>query len=475
MSVDLEKASHDGSHRSGESDHHKPVADAPAPSGPSSFFTDLRVLTTLAIAYMLQTWDHTAIPFAVEHRARLFGRSHGESKTYTGIYYLGFILCVLPIVILLPKLGERTTLSCLMLGFGAMTMIQAGTSSWAGLAAVQFFEGAFQAGFWATIVPYVAVLYRPAQLGLRLVVIYGLGVALGSFNGPISYTVFNHVSGSPKPWKELMLIEGGVTLAFAPLLLLLLPRATEASNFTIGSAVKTVFRPTTAIFAVIALFLGAAARSCELVIYQMLKTLSTDSVEESLDAVAIYTTGFVILLLIAISSDHYRERSTHIAVSLLVSLVVLVNLTTVYYIHKRASAYFNAYVISTTAMVAPLFNAWYVNNIAEPAARLAAIGIVVGSYHVGDLLGWVAFWNTTSTTEASSSGGSGGGGSGGHGRKRAETTTTDDLQGLKIACAYTAVVVIAVFAQGAWLKRVNRRQSTVTKSAAIDAVDRKFD
>ncbi|KAF2773844.1 MFS general substrate transporter [Teratosphaeria nubilosa] len=475
MSVDLEKAPDDGSHRSSEGDHyHKPVANAPAPSGPS-VVTDLRVLPTLALAYMLQTWDRTAVSFAVDHNARLFGRSHGESKTYTGIYYLGFILCVLPTIVLLPKLGEKTTLSCLMLGFGAMTMIQAGTSSWAGLAAVQFFVGAFQAGFWATIVAYVAAVYRPAQLGLRLAVIYGLGVALGSFNGPISYTVFNHLSGSPKPWKDLMLIEGGVTLAFAPLLLLLLPRTTEASNFTIGSAVKTVFRPTTAVFAVIALFLGAAASSCELVIYQMLKTLSTDSMKESLDAVAVYTTGFVILLLIAISSDHYRERSTHIAVPLVVSLVVLVNLTTVYYIHKRASAYFNAYIISTTVMMAPLFNAWYVNNIAEPAARLAAIGIVVGSYHVGDLLGWVAFWNTTLTTKAGSSGGSGGGGGGGHGSKRAETTTADDLQGLKIACAYTAVVAVAVFAQGAWLKRVNRRQSTGTKSAAIDAVDRNFD
>lgn len=149
-------------------------------------------------------------------------------------------------------------------------MIQAGVSSWSGLAVVQFFLGAFQAGFWAGIVIYLSSVYERHQLGLRLALIFGIGTFFGSFNGPISYHAFAG-SYSLAGWKVLSLIEGAITIALAPLAFLLLPSTEETLDAS--DATKGVVSIQTAVFAVIALFLGAAAKSCEMIMYQMSRTL----------------------------------------------------------------------------------------------------------------------------------------------------------------------------------------------------------
>lgn len=83
------------------------------------------------------------------------------------------------------------------------------------------------------------------------------------------------------------------------------------------------------------------------------------------------------------------------------------------------------------------------------SARAGVVGVVVGAFNVGDLLGWVAFWNTTSETVSSAHK---------RGELAARRVTVDDLQGLKIACGYLAVTVVGVFVYGAWLKFDNRRR-----------------
>lgn len=161
-------------------------------------------------------------------------------------------------------------LPLLAVGWGVMTMIQAGVSSWAGLAAVRFFLGAFQSGFWASIVVYLSSIYRRNELGLRLALIFGIASFFGSFNGPISYHAFMSTYSLPG-WKIYSLIEGAVTIALAPLAFVLLPSTEDI--FDLSVATKSLTSVQTALFALIALFLGAATRSCEMVMYQMSRSL----------------------------------------------------------------------------------------------------------------------------------------------------------------------------------------------------------
>ncbi|KAK5110686.1 hypothetical protein LTR85_000747 [Meristemomyces frigidus] len=498
MSVDLEKSSEYSPSASGSGRHSATsnivspaVADSRQPDESRRWKLDMRAIPTLSVMYLLYTLDRSAIDYAVDDKSfMLFGTDHGTSRVYKGIYYLGFCLFVLPTALLLPKLGSRTVLPLLMACWGAMTMIEAGASSWAGLAAVQFFVGAFQSGFWACVVVYLSDLYKRNELGLRLALVFGLGTVLGSFNGAISYSVLELGSSSLAGWKILVLIEGGITIGLAPVAFLVLPRSFERSEdaqaqavadkkagrtmdetIANSSALTAIFDKHTIAYAVIAVFLGASASSCELVIYQMMKTLSTGTMSESLNTVAIYAFGFFILMFLAASSDFYHERSTHIGAALTASLVAMVNLTLVYYIHKRDSAWFCSFMLAVCVFITPLFHAWYSNNTATKSARVGVVGIVVGAFHVGDLFGWLAFWNATFATSSKSS--TRGGGS--HKRasvsaRAALTTTTDDLQGLKSACAYMVVAILAIFAYGAWLKKENRKRSTQQAFGKVEGI-----
>lgn len=183
---------------------------------------------------------------------------------------MGFILFVLPTVLLLPKLGAKVVIPILAVGWGAMTMIQAGVSSWAGTAAVQFFLGMFQSGFWACVVVYLSGMYKRSELALRLALVFGLGSVLGSFNGPITYHAY-YTTYSLAGWKVVALIEGAITIAMAPVGFLLLPSMNE--TFEMSVTVKSLMSVHTAAFTLIGLFLGAAAGACQVAMFQMSRTL----------------------------------------------------------------------------------------------------------------------------------------------------------------------------------------------------------
>lgn len=114
-------------------------------------------------------------------------------------------------------------------------------------------------------------------------------------------------------------------------------------------------------------------------------------------------------------------------------------------------------MIAACVYITPIFHAWYSQNVPSLSARVAVVGIVVGAFQIGDLLGWVAFWNNyyEARTVSSTSKGS----------KRslliraAADEEAFDTQGLKIACGFLAVAVVGIFAVGAWQKYDNRRRS----------------
>lgn len=235
--------------------------------------------------YLLYVLDRSVTSYAVDNDRDLFGTRNGTTKVYQGIYYLGSCLFVLPTVLLLPRLGARTFIPVLMVGWGAMTMIQAAVSSWAGLAAVQIFLGAFQSGLWASIVLYLSSQYKRNELAVRLALVYGLGSVLGSFNGPISYSVFKMASSSLTGWKILMLIWGAITVALSPLAFLVLPQTVNSNErFDMSAAIKAASDKHTLAYAFIAVFLGASTSACALVIPQMMSTLVSTTSHHSVRA-----------------------------------------------------------------------------------------------------------------------------------------------------------------------------------------------
>lgn len=125
-------------------------------------------------------------------------------------------------------------------------------------------------------------------------------------------------------------------------------------------------------------------------------------------------------------------------------------------------------MIAACVYVTPIFHAWYTHNVSSLSARVGVVGMVVGAFHVGDLIGWVAFWNTTYTARTVNK----------TSKQTRSLVAREDLEavditGLQAACGFLAVAVVAIFAAGAWQKFDNRRR--VRKSASNVAASHEED
>ena len=91
------------------------------------------------------------------------------------------------------------------IGWGSMSMIQAATTNFAGIMALRFLIGAFEAGYVPAVALYMTFFYHRSEMGLR----YGLFIAFSPlascFASALAYGIV-HAKTSVKTWQLLFLI-----------------------------------------------------------------------------------------------------------------------------------------------------------------------------------------------------------------------------------------------------------------------------
>lgn len=125
---------------------------------------------------------------------------------------------------------------------------------------------------------------------------------------------------------------------------------------------------------------------------QIVQRLGYSVVKTNLWTVAPNAVGFVILLLVAWSSDRFRERTFHIVFSLTVSLIGLIILATIDVLHNKAIAYFSCFLLCAGAYVPScLVHSWHNNNNLNENSRAATTGLLVGLGNLGGILSAATF------------------------------------------------------------------------------------
>lgn len=97
--------------------------------------------------------------------------------------------------------------------------------------------------------------------------------------------------------------------------------------------------------------------------------------------------GFVVLLIVTWSSDHFRERTFHICFALALSLIATIVLATIDVTQNKGVAYFCMFLLASGAYIPScLFQSWHNNNNLSENARAATTGILVGLGNLGGIL-----------------------------------------------------------------------------------------
>ncbi|KAK2810574.1 hypothetical protein FQN50_002831 [Emmonsiellopsis sp. PD_5] len=271
----------------------------------------------------------------------------------------------------------------------------------------------FEAGFFAGSAFYFTLFYARGEMGFRLAILQSFAVLASAFSGLISYGVFQIGHPQIKGWQWLFLVEGALTFITGIFGLFWLPDGPQSAWFLSdrekAAARSRLLRDTSAKLETklnfkaafqtwkdwkfpiwcIATFSYPVAYATSMNFFPMIvQRLGYSVVKTNLWTVAPNMVGSVILLAVAYSSDHFRERSFHTVFALVLSGIGMVVLATIDVEANKGVAYFACFLMAAGAYIpSALVHAWHNNNNMDENSRAANTGFFVG---IGNLAGVIS-------------------------------------------------------------------------------------
>lgn len=145
------------------------------------------------------------------------------------IFYISYI--VFGFLALMWKVvpPHRWAAMCVF-GWGLVSTVQAGVSSWGGMMALRFLMGLTEIAYGPGVPFLLSFFYLRDELGLRAGLFLSAAPLANTFAGALAYGI---TSGSPglAKWRVLFLVEGLPTVAMAVVTWFFLPDSPEKARF----------------------------------------------------------------------------------------------------------------------------------------------------------------------------------------------------------------------------------------------------
>ncbi|KAM0746698.1 MFS general substrate transporter [Meredithblackwellia eburnea MCA 4105] len=297
--------------------------------------------------------------------------------------------------------GPRYYIPFLMVSWAAMTMAHAAINNRATLVGLRLALGAFEAGFYPCSIYLITCCYPRNIIATRVGIVSCMFVAGSAFGGLIAYGLFNAPATKLHGWQKLFLVEGGITVFFAILALIMLPNsvgtcwflsteerehATKRMQIDMGAAAhssrhKTTFRDVKdaltdapkLIIIIFNLITTLPVSAFGVFLPLILQGMGYAGVRANLMSVPPFIIGALGVLITVIISDRLHDRSILCSLGCLVAMVGLIVMTASKSPKLRYG--FTNICMSGAFVAGPLGLAWIVTNTPEPAKRAVLIGI----------------------------------------------------------------------------------------------------
>ncbi|KFH45973.1 putative transporter -like protein [Hapsidospora chrysogenum ATCC 11550] len=361
------------------------------------------------------------------------------------LFYIPFGTLDLPLNLLTKRFTAKWVLPVPMVTWGAVATLQVAATNFAGILVLRLILGGCEAGFFAGVVFYFTLFYRRALLA-------------AAFSSCISYGVFQ-IEGTPlEGWQWLMLIEGLLTVIVGAIGFLWLPASPPTAWFLTDTE-KVAARARTlrdgsnqvetkfswkecfqiwrdwkfALWLLICFTYPVAFARTSNFLPQIVERLGYSVIKTNLWTVAPNAVGFVVLLIVAKSSDHFHERTCHVFGSLATSLVGMIILIAVDVLENRSVAYFACFLMAAGAYIPScLVQTWHNNNNLNESSRAATTGLFVGLGNFAGILSAATF--------------------------RVEYAPKY-IPTLITTCCCNVIAMIGVLCLGGWMRMENRRRN----------------
>ncbi|OJJ68433.1 hypothetical protein ASPBRDRAFT_133237 [Aspergillus brasiliensis CBS 101740] len=419
---------------------------------------DFYVLPLLCLMYFFDCMDRSNLANAktdgLDEDIHLVGNDYSLMVL---LFYIPFGLCDLPWNLLLKRYSGRYVLSFMTVVWGILALCQCAVKNFGGMIAVRMILGVFEAGFFAGATFYMTLFYTRGEMGFRLAIMQSFAVLASAFSGLISFGVFQINDPAVKGWQWLFIIEGSMTFLMGIISFFWLPGNPRTAWFLNererAAATARLLRDTSAevdtkldlkvafetwkdwkfpIWCIITFTYPVAYATAMNFFPLIVERLGFSTVKTNLWTVAPNLVGAVVLLCVAKSSDHFRERTFHIVFSLVISLVGMVILATIDVLGNKGVAYFACFLMAAGSYIPScLVHAWHNNNNMHENSRAANTGFFVGLGNLAGILSAATFRTQYAPKY---------------------------IPTLVATCCCNGVCIVVVSALGLWMRRENGRR-----------------
>lgn len=184
-----------------------------------------RVIPILVLIFLFANLDRANVGFAALQMKQELGFSNAAYGFGAGVFFLGYFIFEIPSNIALEKLGARIWFTRIVLTWGAATMALAFVNDTTLFYVLRFVIGAAEAGAAPGVMLFLSQWVPDSQRG-RFNALFWVSAPLAFvLSGPLSGLILTQLNGSLgySGWRWLFLVEGLMTIAVAPLILLGLP------------------------------------------------------------------------------------------------------------------------------------------------------------------------------------------------------------------------------------------------------------
>nr|GAT44163.1 MFS general substrate transporter [Mycena chlorophos] len=355
---------------------------------------DFFILPPLAVMYLANALDKGNISNA---------QTAGFATDIVMVFYAPFCVFGTPLSLFAKRFSAARVLPLLMIGFGSMALCTAAAKNFSEVFAIRFFLGIAESPMLPAVVYYLSTFYKRNELASRIAVFYAASSISGAFSGLLAYAVFHINHTKYHNWQYLFWIEGGATICFATFAWFWLPRTPATWRFLterqkaiartriladsstvvdekiqVASAFTPFKSPLYWTWILISLSLGVPLASVNNFLPQIIAGFKYSTVKTNLYTVAPNVAGTVALLLLAFSSDYFRERSLHICIPLATALIGFIILGTIDTLKHLHVAYFACFLLTMGAFAPSVLVAtWYSNNTTHESKRAAVAAVMV--------------------------------------------------------------------------------------------------
>lgn len=189
------------------------------------------MLTYIIMGQVFVQLDRTNIGFAQLTMGKDLGISATAFGFASGIFALAAFFMQVPASVAFEKLGARKWLTGIMAVWGLVVMSQAFAQSGTQLTVLRFLLGALEAGYVPGAYILISQWFRGNNHGLAIAGLQIGTATSGVLGGPLAGWLLGHSIAGLASWRSLFLIEGGMTVIWSFVALLILADAPSKARW----------------------------------------------------------------------------------------------------------------------------------------------------------------------------------------------------------------------------------------------------